>query len=489
MRKKLLSILLVLSLMFALVPAAFAADIIQSGNCGTEGDGSNVTWTLDSDRTLVVSGRGAICDNAFIGLFYVGDVIIEPGVTEIGHGAFGPLGFTSISIPATVHTIGSSAFADCRFQSFTVPGTVKTVGYAAFQHCYSLKTMVLGDGVETLEDSVFYYCESLETVRIPASVKHLGSGLFDNCSGVTVDYCGTPEQWDAIEKDCADDASFAEVNVRFFADQHTYGPWVVTREPTCTEPGEKVSTCTDDGCTQTATAAVPALGHDLGAESGRIDPDGVLCGLSERTCRRCGGKSYTVLDPEIWAYEQYGDLDPYDWSYEGIQFCVMMGYMTGPSATVFAPRAVTTRAQLVQILYNFVGEPAVTGETPVTDLTQNWYKDAVLWAHQSGVVAGTSDTTFSPNAPVTREQIAVLLAEFADKVLDIGGAETPADLSVYPDGAQVSSWARDAMADAVALGILNGAKDSDGRIWLRPQGQATRAEVATLLEGFCLSLG
>ena len=110
----------------------------------------------------------------------------------------------------------------------------------------------------------------------------------------------------------------------------------------------------------------------------------------------------------------------------------------------------------------------------------------MLWAYQTGVVAGTSATTFSPNLPVTREQIAVLLAEFADKVLEVGGAESPADLSAYPDGAQVSSWARDAMADAVALGILNGA-EIDGTVWLLPQGQATRAEVATLREGFCAS--
>ncbi len=165
----------------------------------------------------------------------------------------------------------------------------------------------------------------------------------------------------------------------------------------------------------------------------------------------------------------------------------MMGYMSGTGDTTFAPDGVTTRAQIVQILYNFVGEPEVSGSTPFTDLTQDWYQDAVLWAYQTGVVAGTSATTFSPNVPVTREQIAVLLAEFADKVLEVGGAESPADLSAYPDGAQVSSWARDAMADAVALGILNGA-EIDGTVWLLPQGQATRAEVATLLEGFCASL-
>ena len=488
MKKRLLSILLVLSLMLALVPAAFAAEIVSSGSCGTEGDGSNVTWTLDSDKTLVVSGHGAIRDNAFIGLFRVGDVIIENGVTEIGHGAFGPLHFDSISIPASVHTIGSSAFARCSFESFTVPGTVKTIRYAAFQNCDKLKTVVLEDGVETLEDSVFYTCTSLQTVRIPTSVKHIGSNVFSNCNEVTIDYAGTKAQWDAVQKDCADEAPFALIGVRFNADAHNYGPWVVAQEPTCTTPGEKISTCTDAGCTETASVAIPALGHNWVAGEVVQEPNGVLAGAREDTCSRCGGKGYTVLEPEIWAYEQFVDIDPYDWSYEGIQVCVMLGFMSGTSDTTFAPRGVTTRAQVVQILYNLAGNPDVTGTTPFTDLTAGWYRDAVLWAYQTGVVAGTSDTTFSPNAPVTREQIAVLLFEFADKVLGIGGAETPADLSAYPDGGSVSSWARDAMADAVALGILNGA-EVNGQLWLRPQGQATRAEVATLLEGFYVSLG
>ena len=211
------------------------------------------------------------------------------------------------------------------------------------------------------------------------------------------------------------------------------------------------------------------------------------CGIVEHTCGRCNGTGYEVLDPEIWAYEQFGDVDPTLWSYEGIQFCVMMGYMSGMDTHVFAPRGVTTRAQLVQILYNFVGGPEVSGETPFTDLTANWYKDAVLWAYQTGVSAGTSETTFAPNDPVTREQVAVLLYEFADKVLEIGGAETPADLSQFPDGDQVSSWAREAMADAVALGIINGTKVDD-QVFLAPQGSATRDQIATMFEGFCVSL-
>ena len=157
--------------------------------------------------------------------------------------------------------------------------------------------------------------------------------------------------------------------------------------------------------------------------------------------------------------------------------------MSGTDTHTFAPHAVTTRAQVVQILYNFAGEPAVTGETKFTDLTQDWYQDAVLWAYQTGVVAGTSATTFSPNDPVTREQIAVMFLEFAAKVLGMHNIGEAADLSAFPDGGQVSDWARDAMADAVALGLISGAQTKDGTLLL-PQNSATREQVATILMQF-----
>ena len=100
---------------------------------------------------------------------------------------------------------------------------------------------------------------------------------------------------------------------------------------------------------------LPAYGHIWNSGTLLTAPEGVRCGIVEHTCGRCNGTGYEVLEPEIWAYEQFGDVDPTLWSYEGIQFCVMMGYMSGMDTHVFAPRGVTARAQLVQILYNFVG--------------------------------------------------------------------------------------------------------------------------------------
>ena len=190
----------------------------------------------------------------------------------------------------------------------------------------------------------------------------------------------------------------------------------------------------------------------------------------------------TVNTPD--PMERFTDLNPFNWAYPGIRYCVTNGLMSGTSDMTFAPDAVMTRAQIVQVLYNLAGEPAVAGTTPFTDLTSDWYQDAVLWAYRTGVVAGTSDTTFDPDAPVTREQIAVILMGYADMVQHLKHTWTPADLSAFPDGASVSDWAQAARADAVALELISGAETDDG-IFLQPQGDAAREQVATILQSFC----
>ena len=187
---------------------------------------------------------------------------------------------------------------------------------------------------------------------------------------------------------------------------------------------------------------------------------------------------------EVDVTQMFTDVEK-NWAYPGIQYCVTHGIMGGMGDGTFAPTGTTTRAQIVQILYNLEGTPAVSGTTPFTDLTANWYKPAILWAYQNNVVAGKSPTTFDPEGPVTREQIAVILTQYMFHVLKMNRTWTPADLSTFPDGAQVSGWAKEAMQDAVALGLINGTKAPDGKVYLDPQGSAARQQVATILMNFC----
>ena len=216
------------------------------------------------------------------------------------------------------------------------------------------------------------------------------------------------------------------------------------------------------------------------AENGKVYPAGDIVLSYSSSVLKATWKDTTEVD----VTQMFTDVEK-NWAYPGIQYCVTHGIMGGMGDGTFAPTGTTTRAQIVQILYNLEGTPAVSGTTPFTDLTANWYKPAILWAYQNNVVAGTSPTTFDPERPVTREQIAVILTQYMFHVLKMERTWTPADLSTFPDGAQVSSWAKEAMQDAVALGLINGTKASDGKVYLDPQGSATRQQVATILMNFC----
>ena len=216
------------------------------------------------------------------------------------------------------------------------------------------------------------------------------------------------------------------------------------------------------------------------AENGKVYPAGEIVSSVSSSVLKATWKDKAEVD----VTEMFTDVTK-NWAYPGIQYCVTHGIMGGMGDGTFAPTGTTTRAQIVQILYNLEGTPAVSGTTPFTDLTANWYKPAILWAYQNNVVAGTSPTTFDPDQPVTREQIAVILTQYMFHVLKMERTWTPADLSKFPDGAQVSSWAKEAMQDAVALGLINGTKASDGVVYLDPQGSAARQQVATILMNFC----
>ena len=265
------------------------------------------------------------------------------------------------------------------------------------------------------------------------------------------------------------------------AHEHSYT--AVVTAPTCTEKGYTTHTCScGDSYVDTY---VDALGHAWDGGTVTKQPTATETGIKTYTCTRCSATKTETIPAGGCPSAGFTDVPGEDnWAHAGIDYCVANGLMSGVGDNLFAPKMTTTRAQIVQILYNLEGEPKVSGTTPFTDLTQNWYKDAVLWAYQTGVVSGTSATTFAPDLPVTREQIAVILMGYAEKVLGVTRTWTPADLSVFPDAGSVSGWAKDALADAVALGLISGASNG-GQTYLEPQGSATREQVATILMEFC----
>ena len=174
----------------------------------------------------------------------------------------------------------------------------------------------------------------------------------------------------------------------------------------------------------------------------------------------------------------FTDVLESDWFYDDVVFVYENGLFAGTSDTTFSPNASMTRAMLVTVLYRLEGEPSVRGRSGFSDVTFNsYYEDAVTWAADNGIVNGTSTTTFSPNANVTREQMAAILYRYAQyKKYNTAASSS---LNGFTDHASVSGYAAASLEWAVAEKLVNG---SAGK--LMPTGNATRAQVAAILHRF-----
>lgn len=196
-------------------------------------------------------------------------------------------------------------------------------------------------------------------------------------------------------------------------------------------------------------------------------------------CADCGESlEYCAIDA-IEAVD-FPDLDTGAWYYNAVAYAVNNDLFNGLSEVRFAPNNAMNRAMLVSVLYRMEGSPDVTDLTnPFGDVTEaRYYYEAVLWAADKGVVNGTGENTFSPNDPVTREQMAAILYRYArGKGYDMS---VSADLADFPDASSVGSYAESAMVWAYEKGLITGSKNN-GIIYLDPKGGATRAQVATIL--------
>ena len=188
----------------------------------------------------------------------------------------------------------------------------------------------------------------------------------------------------------------------------------------------------------------------------------------------------TFVETEAPVGEPFLDVNEGDWFYDAVAYAYENGLMDGVGGNRFAPNSATTRAQLVTILYRMEGQPAVSGDLPFTDVEAGtWYTNAVGWAAQNGIVNGVGDDTFAPGNDLTREQLVTILYRYAEaKGYDVSAS---ADLAGYPDGEEIQAYAREAMAWAVAENIIQGMEDDT----LKPAGNASRAQIATILMRFC----
>ena len=377
-----------------------------------------------------------------------------------------------VSIPEGVTFIGMEAFRGCKLLSrLVLPDSLTGIGNEAFGGCSSLETLVLPPHLEYFRDYCFASCTSLTSVTIPASVKNLawfgfegctaleavyflgdaptgGEAAFPNCPKVILFYPPDAEGWSTPTWNYYPAYPYAHV--------HTFTSQIVS--PTCTEQGYTLQRC---ACGEEQKVDfVAALGHSY----------------ENDVCIRCGQRdpdAAPLLEPV-----RFRDVSEKEWYAEAVAYAVRKGLMNGVGNEKFDPEGTMTRAMLVTVLWREAGKPDA-GKTAFTDVPVNeWYTDAVAWAADCGVVNGVGGGKFDPDGAITREQMAAILFRYAN-TNKIDTAQR-GDTAAFPDAGEVSDWAKDALSWTVAMGIIGGTEEN-GKVYLDPQGNATRAQVAAIL--------
>lgn len=437
----------------------------------------------DCTKLLNVKYAGtvtAIGDLAFESCKALTAAPIPETVTAIDKAAFtGCTALTDVTIPAGVSTIPEDCFRGCTaLADIDLPGTVTSVGHNAFTGCTALKDVRCygaAPAVEPGNSEAHSFEPATVTVHynpamnwtLDADGKWQGYTVSDKGACTHTDYdttertvpatCGEAGRVDTICSNCGEVISTRELPP---TGAHDWDDGTVTTAPTETTPGVRTYTCTV--CSQTRTEAIPATGAS--------------------TCT--GG-------PSCPSYGLHDVAGPDYWAHKGIDYCVRNRLMSGVGAGTFSPDTACTRAQIVKILYNLSGNQTDYSYyyLPFTDVAPGaWYYNAVAWAYCNDVTSGTSATTFTPNAAITRQQLVTFLYRYTVKYApEFTGNAAP--ISAFPDAGSVANWAYAAMSWAVGNGLIKGNAHDNGLDYLDPNGSATRAQTATIIMRYCQLIG
>lgn len=426
-----------------------------------------MNWTLDSDGTwqgYKVSSKGACLHTGY--------------------------GTTETTVPATCGADGRIDTICANCGDVIATEVIPATGAHTWDNgTVTTEPTETTPGVRTFTCAV---CSQTKTEVIPATGAHtfvFTKNVAPSCTEAGYDLYT-----------CRDCGASEQRNVKP-ALGHKWDSGTVTAEPTEKDPGTMTYTCTV--CGQTKTEVIPATGphtHVWDEGTVTVAPTETTPGVRTYTCTVCG-QTRTEIIPATGSAVcpggaacpslRFRDVPaPSNWAHEGIDYCVRHGLMSGFDATTFSPDTVSTRAQIVMILYNLSGDTTDYSKyyVPFTDVKPGtWYYNAVAWGYDKDIVAGMTPTTFAPDGLITREQMAVLLYGYTEKYAPayLGGA---ASLNGFPDAASVSNWAYAAMSWAVGNGLISGIA-SDGADYLAPGGGATRAQIAAIMMRYCRLTG
>lgn len=478
----------------------------------------------------------AIDKAAFTGCTALTDVTIPAGVSTIPEDCFrGCTALTDIDLPGTVTSVGHNAFTGCT--------ALKDV------RCYGAAPAVEPGNSEAHSfepATVTIHYNPAMNWTLDADGKWQGYTVSDKGACLHTDYgttertmpatCGEAGRVDTICSNCGEVVSTRELPP---TGAHVWDNGTVTTAPTETTPGVRTRTCTVCGDIREET--IPATGaHDYRFTK-NVAPtctDGGYdlytcsgCGTTERrnltdaaghkwdggtvttaptettpgvrtfTCTVCGqtrteaipatGASTCTGGPSCPSYGLHDVAGPGYWAHKGIDYCVRNRLMNGVGAGTFSPDTACTRAQIVKILYNLSGNQTDYSYyyLPFTDVAPGaWYYNAVSWAYCNDVTSGTSATTFTPNAAITRQQLVTFLYRYTVKYApEFTGNAAP--ISAFPDAGNVANWAYAAMSWAVGNGLIQGNAHDNGLDYLDPNGSATRAQTATIIMRYCQLIG
>lgn len=398
--------------------------------------------------------------------------IVEGSRTQpLGHTYEGNSGITTIIEP-TCTTTGLKEYHCTRC------GDTYTEVLPQLGHDYELQPGKSSKPDCTKPGTEYYVCgrcEDVKLVRTPALGHDWGEWIVDQQETDQAD--GLKHR---ICKTCGERQDAAIPKLEHI---HNYLPTKV--EPDCEQQGYTRYTCSCGDTYIEQSSYVPALGHTW-VETARQEPTEKTVGVITYTCQRCAKLRYEYI-PKVEPIDKwknpYRDVSSNAWYYEAVAYVTRNGLMVGTGSMTFSPDEQMNRAMIAMILYKMNGMPSVAGMTaPFTDVPDDtWYTNAVIWAYNCGVASGTSATTFSPMANITREQMMTMFYGYA--VYMNYNTMAVADLSVFPDSGDVSHWAEVKLGWGVANALIKGVQERDG-VYLRPRATATRAEAAAILRSF-----